>query len=250
MSSSKKHIIANWKMDQTLEEMFYFLKELEVLLPSSQHKAYIAAPYPLIHPLVEKSRKFNVTIGSQDLSEHDKGAYTGDVSALILKSVGARFTLVGHSERRQYHQEMDLQVSKKLQQGLKYGLEVVLCIGESLEERQQGQTKIVLQRQLERALRGLTVKDLPFIKVAYEPIWAIGTGQTAQVDQVQYLHQFCKDCMLSIFSCEKELLPPVLYGGSVKPENIAYFLEKEVIDGALIGGASLKASSFCRMLKI
>jgi triosephosphate isomerase len=191
----------------------------------------------------------NVGVAAQDCStEIDEGAHTGEVTAKMLRDAGARYVIVGHSERRQYYCETDEMVSKKSRAAIAAGLKVILCVGESLEQREQGNAESVVSAQLVGGLSGLTASDLDRIILAYEPVWAIGTGRTATPEQAQEMHAFIRRVFADRYSKKEADAMRVLYGGSVKPDNIAGLMSQADIDGALVGGASLQADSFAKIV--
>ncbi len=188
-------------------------------------------------------------VAGQDCStEIEEGAHTGEVLACMLRDVGARYVIVGHSERRQFYGETDAQVNRKMQAGLASGLTVIMCVGETLAQREQGSAENVVSGQLIGGLSGLTASDLDRIIVAYEPVWAIGTGRTATPEQAQEMHAFIRRVFADRHSKAAADALRILYGGSVKPDNIAGLMAQADIDGALVGGASLKADSFAQIV--
>jgi triosephosphate isomerase len=191
----------------------------------------------------------NIKIAAQDCStEVEEGAHTGEVTAAMLKDVGAHFVIVGHSERRQFYFETDSMVRKKSLAVISTGMTAIMCVGESMEQRDQGIAENVVRGQLSGGLSGLTASDLDRIIVAYEPVWAIGTGRTATPEQAQEMHAFIRRVFAERYSDDAGLALRILYGGSVKPENISALMAQADIDGALVGGASLKSDSFAKIV--
>jgi len=242
----KPFIAANWKMNKTLSETQEFISKF---IPEVKEKSdvdiAIAPPFIYLTVAAEKLKNTNVVLAAQDIFYEEKGAYTGEISPLMLVDIGCRYVIVGHSERRQYFNETDDIVNRKMKAAKKAGLGIILCIGESLEEREAGKTFDVLQREIEKGLNGA---DLDNMVIAYEPIWAIGTGKTATPEQAQETHAYIRN-RLNILYGNKADDFCIIYGGSVTPENIDYLMACKDVDGALVGGASLKVESFIRIVK-
>jgi triosephosphate isomerase len=239
-------IAANWKMHMTIPEAGAFLESfLPEVRDVSGVEIVIAPPFTALAFLSEKLKGSNVLISSQNVFFEEKGAYTGEVSPLMLTDLGCTYTIVGHSERRQYFGETDESVNRRIKAALSAGLKVIFCIGETLELREAGKTSEVLETQLAGGLDGVEIDD---IVVAYEPVWAIGTGRTATPEQAQEAHEFIRSRLRSAYG-EKAQETRVLYGGSVKPENVDELMACADVDGALVGGASLKPESFTRLVK-
>lgn len=242
------YIVGNWKMNQLNADIENFFKVLENSnLPEKTH-AWIAPQFIHIPKVQSLGGKLGVKVGSQNCSQEDKGAFTGDISPLSLKDMGVDFTLIGHSERRAIFNEGGELLNQKLHLALKNDLTVIFCIGETLEQREQEITNQVLAKQLEEGLRGIKAKDHKQVILAYEPVWAIGTGKTATPDEAQHAHAFIRSQVSKTLNFSAEDLN-ILYGGSVKPSNIGDLLSKKDIDGALVGGASLKGEDFLGLLE-
>lgn len=242
----KPFIAANWKMNKTVGETRAFLDEfIPLVRDAADTDIVVAPPFTSLPAAAALVRGSNVQLSAQDIFYEDKGAYTGEISPLMLADVGCVQVIVGHSERRQYFEETDEILNKKAKAALKHNLKVIFCIGESLEEREAGKTFDVLKRELEGGL-----KDVPAdnIVVAYEPIWAIGTGKTATTEQAQEAHKFIRGQLSDLYGNAAQNIR-ILYGGSVTPENIDALMACADVDGALVGGASLKADSFARIVK-
>lgn len=240
MKRREVHIVGNWKMNQTLQQMSDFFIEMTKMKMDLKCKAWIA-PQALHIPIL-KEMAFTtgaIQIGAQNCCEHDAGAFTGEISPLALADIGAEFVIIGHSERRTIYKENDELLNQKTLNALKHDLKVIFCVGETLEEREGNKTLEVLERQLSIGLKNLPADKAHLILVAYEPVWAIGTGKTASAEQAEEAHAFIR----SKLEHQKEETI-ILYGGSVKPDNIDSLLSKPNIDGALVGGASLKAQDF------
>ena len=240
-----KYLVGNWKMNQNLHEIDQFFQDFELHLGSSISCHFWLAPQSIhLERLIGKFSKY-CKVGAQNCSEHVGGAHTGEISPLSLIDMGAVFTLVGHSERRQNQRETNPLLAKKILTAVEAGLKVIYCVGESLAERDGGRTEEVVKRQLTEGLEGCPLQKQEQLLIAYEPVWAIGTGRSATGEQAQEVHQLIRSVLSSLkFSAERV---PLLYGGSVKPENIGGLIAQQDIDGALVGGASLKGESFARM---
>jgi triosephosphate isomerase len=237
---AKVYMIGNWKMNQSLEEINDFFYSIEEA--SLKGGNYWIAPQTLhISTCLKHSGK--IKIGAQNCSNYDSGAFTGETSAVNLKEIGAHFCLVGHSERRSLFNETDKLVNEKTHKLLEVGLVPVICIGETLEERESGKTLEVVLRQLSSALKNVNIKSPDEIIIAYEPVWAIGTGKTATPEQAEDVHGAIRERLGQIYH-DLGANISILYGGSVKPANVAELLEKPNINGGLVGGASLDAESF------
>jgi triosephosphate isomerase (TIM) len=247
----RKPVIAgNWKMYKTLGEAVDTALALKPLVANANHCEVLIAPvFTAIKTLADRLEGSNVHVAGQDCStEVEEGAHTGEVAAFMLRDVGARYVIVGHSERRQFYAETDSMVSRKTRAGIASGLTVIMCVGESLAQRDQGSAQNVVAEQLSGGLTGLTASDLNRIIVAYEPVWAIGTGRTATPEQAQEMHAFIRRVFAEGHSTEAAAALRILYGGSVKPDNVAGLMVQPDIDGALVGGASLKAESFAQIV--
>ena len=217
---------------------------MEGLIPKvkdSKDEIIVCVPYiDLFYTLLE-AQQTNIHVGAQNVFYEDKGAYTGEVSATMLKSINTEYVIIGHSERRRYFNETDEIVNKKARKALENGLKPIICVGETLEEKEQGKAIEVITNQVAKALKDLTIKDLSNTIIAYEPIWAIGTGKTATKEDAESSIKSIREKIKSIFNTDDV---SILYGGSVKPENAKELFSMPNIDGALVGGASLKADSF------
>lgn len=239
-------IAANWKMNKTIAETLTFLEEFIPLIKDvSDVDILIAPPFTSLFVASEKIKNTAILLGGQNVFYEDSGAYTGEISPLMLKDAGCSYVIIGHSERRQYFQESDEIINKKILASKRNNLKVILCIGETLEERQNGKTFAVLERQIERGLKDISPED---IIIAYEPVWAIGTGKTATTEQAQEAHRFIREKLSSLYGNISRKIR-IIYGGSVTPENIKSLMDCEDVDGALVGGASLKAESFSKIVK-
>lgn len=241
-------IAGNWKMNGTLAETEKLLKGLlEGDSKNDKATVLVCPPFTALQTAWDLVKGSHIALGGQDMSEHNKGAYTGEISAEMLLTVGATFCILGHSERRQYHGESDKLVNAKAKRALAAGLTPIICIGETLEQREAGKTEAVVGSQVDGTLSGFSADDLMKIVIAYEPVWAIGTGKTATPEQAQDMHKFIRERVSRIDEKAAEMVP-VLYGGSVKPNNAEGLLSQPDIDGALVGGASLKADDFIAII--
>ena len=247
----RKPVIAgNWKMYKLIADSVATALELKPLVANANHCEVVIAPaFTAIKTVADRLEGSNIHVAGQDCStESSHGAHTGEVAADMLKDAGASHVIVGHSERRQLYHESDSFVNRKALAALAAGLTVIMCVGETLEQRESGMAERVVRGQLEGGLRDLTASDLDRIMVAYEPVWAIGTGRTATPEQAQEMHAFVRRVFADRFSQEAARALRVLYGGSVKPDNIAGLMKQPDVDGALVGGASLDAETFARIV--
>ncbi len=240
-------VIGNWKMHKTAREAVAFLETLIPQGKGSLVNICIAVPYTSIAVAAAAAKNSSIVIGAENMQEEGGGAFTGEVSGVMLREAGASFVLLGHSERRNLFGETEAQIEKKLQRALVCDLTPILCIGESLEEREAEETEKTLRKQLDSALRNLPPEMCGKIFIAYEPLWAIGTGLCADAETAQRAHAWIRKCLERYFGKEAALIP-ILYGGSVKPENAAQLALQQDINGLLVGGASLDASSFLSII--
>lgn len=237
-------IVANWKMHKTIEESLQFANELIPLVEYSVPQVYLAAPFTALHEMAIRCKSTKLVVGAQNMNEHDEGAYTGEISGRMLKDAGAEFVILGHSERRRIYHESNELVNKKLKKALEIGLKPILCIGETAAERKNGETIKVLTSQLRRSLADLLSEELGNVTLAYEPIWAIGTNQTAMPEVAQEVHLFCRRFLAHEYGAHASQAVRILYGGSAKPENAGKLMEQKDIDGLLVGSGSLSVDSF------
>jgi triosephosphate isomerase len=247
----RKPVIAgNWKMFKTVSESVETALQLKSQVANANHCEVVIAPvFTALKTVADRLEGSNVRVAGQNCStEIEHGAHTGEIAADMLKDAGAAYVIIGHSERRQFYCETDLFVKKKAQAAIVAGLTVIMCVGETLEQRDQGHAESVVSGQLEGGLSGLTASDLDRIIVAYEPVWAIGTGRTATPEQAQEMHAFIRRVFAQRHSPTAAEGLRILYGGSVKPDNVAALMSQPDIDGALVGGASLKADSFAQIV--
>lgn len=238
-------VAGNWKMFKTVAEAVAFAKEFKALVKDVQGVDIVLAPaFTAVHAVAEAVRATNVAVAAQDVYWEKEGAFTGEVSAAMVREAGAEYVIVGHSERRRLFADTDVAVNRKLRAALGADLTPIMCIGETLEEREANATLTVLDRQLKDGLDGLTPAQVAELVIAYEPVWAIGTGRNATAAQAQDAHAHVRGRLRQWFGAETAEKTRILYGGSVKPDNIAELLREADVDGALVGGASLDLKSF------
>lgn len=241
-------ITGNWKMHKTIEEAKEFVKGL---IPLTQHnifKIFLAIPFTAIHPLAQEVKGSPIVIGAQNMNDASEGAFTGEIAGKMLKEAGARFVLLGHSERRRLFQESNAFINRKVKRAIEVGLQPVLCVGETKEEHAAGQTHAVLRSQLQECLAGLSVDSLHTLILAYEPVWAIGTGESATPEMAQETQHFCREVLGEILTPELANQVVIQYGGSVNASNARELLSQPDIDGLLIGGSSLSLESFSQII--
>ncbi|AVQ30252.1 MAG: triose-phosphate isomerase [Fusobacterium varium] len=245
----KKVIAGNWKMNKTNTEAVEMLTELKELVKGIDNVGIIiGAPFTALSDAVKAVKGSNIAIAAENVYPKDSGAYTGEVSPVMLKSIGVEYVILGHSERREYFKESDEFINEKVKAVLAAGMLPILCIGEKLEERESGKTAEVTETQIRGGLKDLTAEEAKKVIVAYEPVWAIGTGRTATPEMAQETHRQVRDVLVSMFGNETAEEMIIQYGGSMKPDNAVELLAQKDIDGGLIGGASLKASSFAEIV--
>jgi triosephosphate isomerase len=248
-ATRKPLIAANWKMFKTPDEAVAFVRAFIPLVATYSHAEIVLSSSPTLLPtVVEAAKGTSVHIAAQDMHWLDSGAYTGETSPLQLKALGVTHVLIGHSERRQYFNETDQTVNNKLKSALAHGLIPIVCVGELLAEREAGQTAAVLERQVAGALAGIDPATASSLVIAYEPVWAIGTGKTATPEIAEDAHKIVRAQIAKSLSPELAASTRILYGGSVKPDNAASLSAQQDIDGALVGGASLDPESFSKIV--
>ena len=245
-----KYIIAgNWKMNKLPSETYDYVKEVVAATEGSNCEVVCCTPYVCLSKAVEAAKGTHVKIGAENLHFEDKGAFTGEVSADMLKDLGVEYVIIGHSERREYNNETDETVNLKTKKALEKGLIPIVCVGESLEQREAGITMDLIAIQIKKAFAGIEAEDAKKVVIAYEPIWAIGTGKTATAEQAEEVCGGIREIIAGLYcpNCAKEFT--IQYGGSMNDQNAAELLAKENIDGGLIGGASLVADKFAAITK-
>jgi triosephosphate isomerase len=238
----------NWKMHKTISESLDLAKALkDKLSPKNDRETLICPPFTALKAVADAVKGSAVSVGAQNMNDNVQGAFTGEVSPVMIKDAGCQYVILGHSERRQYYGETDALVNKKVRLALEQGLTPILCVGETLAEREAGKTFAVVERHVTEGLKGLPAADIARVVIAYEPVWAIGTGKTASPEQAQEVHGFIRRKLEALFGNAAEKVR-ALYGGSVKPENVDALMAQPDIDGGLVGGASLKAEDFARIV--
>lgn len=245
-------IAGNWKMNKTINEALELVKALHYGLQYpevAKFEIVIAPPYTALNQVAEFLKDSFIGVSSQDLFWQDSGAFTGAISAPMIKDAGAEYAIIGHSERRQLFNENDATVNKKIKAALKYNLIPIFCVGETLQERESGQVNTVIGTQFSGGLMDITAENMAKIVIAYEPVWAIGTGKTATPEQAEEVHAMIRNMLLQNFGQTTADIVRIIYGGSVKSANSKELLSKPNIDGALVGGASLKADDFINIIK-
>jgi len=241
-------ICANWKMFKTVQEAVVFAKELRALVKEfTDVEIVIAPPFTAIHAVAEALRNSNVTVAAQDVYFEREGAFTGEVSAGMIKEAGAESIIIGHSERRRLFHETDAVVNRKVMATIAAGLTPIMCVGETLEERERNETLAILDRQVKDGLGGATADQVADLVIAYEPVWAIGTGRTATAAQAGEAHAHIRTRLRQWFGADAAERCHVIYGGSVKPDNARELMAEPDVDGALVGGASLDVRSFAEI---
>lgn len=248
---ARKVIVAgNWKMNKTASEGAALVEALKLLAADvTAADVVVCPPFTTLGAVVEACRNSNIKVGAQNVHWAESGAFTGEISAAMLKEAGVEYVILGHSERRQYFGETDATVNARLQAALKAGLKPIVCIGETLEERESNRTEAVLERQLREGLKGLDAAAAAGLVLAYEPVWAIGTGKTATPEMAQETHAFIRATLRAMFGADAAGKIRIQYGGSMKPDNAEALVGQPDIDGGLIGGAALKADSFANLIK-
>jgi triosephosphate isomerase len=248
--SRKKVIAANWKMFKTPAKAQEFITAfLPLVVGHERDEIVVCPPFTSVSVVIAAVTGSNVTVGAQNMHFADEGAFTGETSPVMLKAIGATHVILGHSERRQYFAETDETVNKKLLAALKHELKPIVCIGEVLAERESGKTEEVLLRQTRAALAGVTAEQANAMVIAYEPVWAIGTGKTATPQMAAEAHAIVRAEIAKLLGEPAAKAMRILYGGSVKPENASALMAEAEIDGALVGGASLDPQSFAKIVK-
>jgi triosephosphate isomerase len=243
-------IAGNWKMNKSISEALDLVRELKSAISEARGvEVAIAPPFTALHAVHKELEDSSIHLAAQNLYWEEKGAFTGEVSPTMLKEAGCHYVILGHSERRQFFGETDETVNRRIKAAIRHGLKVIFCIGETLKEREDGETFSVIERQMEGGLKGLGDKEMKSLVIAYEPIWAIGTGKTATPEQAEEVHRFIREKLKKLYSREISEEIRIQYGGSVTPENIQGLMNQPDIDGALVGGASLKAESFSKIVR-
>lgn len=244
----KKVIAGNWKMNMLPNEAIKFIEDLTPLVKDTKNEVILCVPYIDLFYALLTAQGTNIKIGAQNMHFEESGAYTGEVSGEMLKSINVEYVIIGHSERRQYYAETDESVNKKVKAAFKNGLKPIVCVGETLEEREQGKTVEVITKQTELALKDLTNEQIENTIIAYEPIWAIGTGKTATSEDANNSIKEIRNKIKELYGEDTASKVIIQYGGSVKSSNAKELFEMSDIDGGLVGGASLKAEEFSKIV--
>ena len=244
----KKVIAGNWKMNMLPNEAIDYISEFAPLVKDTNNEVILCVPYTDLFYALLNVQETNIKIGAQNMHYEEKGAYTGEISPKMLKSIGVEYVIIGHSERRQYYNETDETVNKKIKAAFENGLKPIVCVGETLEEREQGKTKEKITTQTRLALEGLTKEQVSKVIIAYEPIWAIGTGKTATSEDANNSIKEIREEISKIYGKDVSECVIIQYGGSVKSSNAKELFESSDIDGGLVGGASLKPDEFAKIV--
>jgi triosephosphate isomerase len=240
----------NWKMNLTIPESVKLATELkERVTDVSDREVLICPSFTTLSSVNEAIKGSNIVLGAQNICQEEKGAFTAEISPAMLKEVGCSYVIVGHSERRHVFDETNDLVNLRLKNGLKNGLKVILCVGEKLEEREANETNDVIVGQIEIGLKEVSKEEMGNIVIAYEPVWAIGTGKVASPEQAQEVHAMIRQLLTDMFNKKVSSATRIIYGGSMKPENVKELMAQEDVDGGLVGGASLDAESFTKIVK-
>jgi len=240
----------NWKMHKTVDDATELVEQLkQALADVKDREILVCPPFTALAAVAEALEGSNIQLGAQNLYPADEGAYTGEISPRMLEDVGCSYVILGHSERRQHFGESDPFINHKVKMALDHGLKPILCVGETLEQRGEGRHKTVVSMQVYRGLHGIDAEAMKEVAIAYEPIWAIGTGQTARPEQADELHCAIRNNVEGLFGEDVAQETCIMYGGSVKPDNVDELMAQPDVDGALVGGASLNVESFIRIVK-
>lgn len=240
----------NWKMHNTVDEATELVQQLkEALADVNDREILVCPPFTALRAVGRVLDGSNIRLGAQNLYPADEGAYTGEVAPRMLFDVGCRYVVLGHSERRRYFKETNEFISHKLEAALAHGLKPILCVGETLAERDAGRERVVVSTQVRECLQGIGTEAMREVTIAYEPVWAIGTGRTATPEQANDMHRAIRDVLSGLYGENIAQAACIMYGGSVKPNNVDEIMARTDIDGALVGGASLKADSFVRIVR-
>lgn len=245
----KKIVAGNWKMNNSLNETINLINNLKQNVGRTDVKVMIAPSFPFLKTAVDQLKDVNIEVVAQNINDNKSGAFTGEVSIDMLKSIGVDSTLIGHSERRAYYYEDDELLLKKINIALEFNMNVIFCFGEELKDRKSNSHFQVVKSQLDNTVMKLDSKSWNKLVLAYEPVWAIGTGETASADQAQEIHEFVRNQISEKFNNDIANNVSILYGGSVKPSNAVEIFSKNDVDGGLIGGAALNASDFTEIIK-
>ncbi|MDD5687037.1 MAG: triose-phosphate isomerase [Elusimicrobia bacterium] len=250
MSKRVSLIAGNWKMNKTIKESVELVTALKQKLSDvKEREVLVCPPFISICAVKEVVKNSNIKLGAQNMYFEKSGAYTGEISPLMLKDAGCEYVIIGHSERRQYFGETDESVNKKMHSAYENALIPIVCVGETLQQREKNETFAIIEKQVKVGITGLNDEQSAKLVIAYEPVWAIGTGKTATPQQAEEVHLFIRKICSDIYSKATAENIRILYGGSVKPDNVSEIMKQPNIDGALVGGASLKADDFVKLVK-
>lgn len=241
-------IAGNWKMNNTIKEALELVEDIKAQSLNEGVEVVVCTPFTALKDVKDAIRNTNIKLGAQNMHWEESGAFTGEISPQMLREVGVDYCIIGHSERRQYFNETDETVNKKIKSALNHGLLPIVCVGETLEEREAGKAQEIVKKQVTRAFQGISRDKIIDIVVAYEPIWAIGTGKTASSADADAMCGFIRETIGEIYSGKEKETIRIQYGGSVKPSNVRELMDESNIDGALVGGASLKAEDFVKLI--
>ncbi len=242
-------IVANWKMNKTVSEAYELIEKLKDSLDGVDDRKIVVCPaFVCLGVVSDQLKGSNIKLGAQNMYFEDNGAFTGEISPAMLKELGCEYVILGHSERREHFKEDDALINKKVKAALQHGLKPILCVGETKEERDQNQTKDKVKGQLEEDLKKVSTENILNVVIAYEPIWAIGTGENATPEQAEEVHAFIRGLLSEKFGQEAAEKISILYGGSVKPGNAKDLMGEKNINGCLVGGASLSADDFTKIV--
>lgn len=241
-------IAGNWKMHKTINEAVQFVNDIKEKVQGTDVEVVICAPFTILLSLKEATAGSNIKLGAQNMHWENQGAFTGEISPLMLKDIGIDYCIIGHSERRQYFAETDETVNKKIHAALQHGINPIFCVGETLEERESGKTEAIVKSQIQKGLENISGEDMNKIVIAYEPIWAIGTGKTATPEQANEVIYQIRETIKELYGETIYTEVRIQYGGSVKGSNAEEIMNQEDIDGALVGGASLLPDEFVQIV--
>ncbi len=241
-------IAGNWKMHKTIDEAVQFVNQIGDEVSKTDVEVAICAPFTLLKDLKVAAEGTKIKIAAQNMHFEEKGAFTGEISPLMLKELAIDYVIIGHSERRQYYNETDETVNKKLLKALQFDIMPIMCVGETLEQREAGEAQSVVEKQIRNGLASVSESDIARVVIAYEPIWAIGTGKTASAEDANEMIAFIRNIVKELYDDAKSEEVRIQYGGSVKPANVEQIMNQSDIDGALVGGASLKAEDFIQLV--
>jgi triosephosphate isomerase len=240
-------IAGNWKMNNTIKQSLELVREIKETKLNDQVESVLCVPYTVLQSIAKEIKDTNIKLGAQNMHWEENGAFTGEISPLMLNEIGIDYCIIGHSERRQYFNETDETVNKKIKSALSHDINPIVCVGETLEERESNRAEEIVKNQVKNAFDGISSESIERIVIAYEPIWAIGTGKTASSEDANAMCRFIRETIGELYGDKKDIVR-IQYGGSVKPSNIRELMEKSDIDGALVGGASLKADDFIKLV--